>query len=33
MPLGRFDAPFEHPDWIVEPLNGFRALAYVEDGA
>jgi bifunctional non-homologous end joining protein LigD len=34
MPLARFDAPFEHPDWIFEPkLDGFRALAYVEDGA
>src|SRR6516162_9732079 len=31
MPLARFDAPFEHPDWIFEPkLDGFRALAYVE---
>ena len=29
----RFDAPFEHPDWILEPkLHGFRALTYVEDG-
>jgi bifunctional non-homologous end joining protein LigD len=34
MPLARFDAPFEHPDWIFEPkLDGFRAVAYVEDGA
>ena len=34
MPLARFDAPFEHPDWIFEPkLDGFRAIAYVEDGA
>ena len=34
MPLARFDTPFEHPDWIFEPkLDGFRALAYVEDGA
>ena len=34
MPLARFDAPFEHPDWIFEPkLDGFRALAYVEGGA
>jgi hypothetical protein len=34
MPLARFDAPFEHQDWIFEPkLDGFRALAYVENGA
>jgi hypothetical protein len=34
MPLARFDAPFEHPDWIFEPtLDGFRAVAYVEGGA
>ena len=33
MPLARFDSPFEHPDWIFEPLDGFRALAYVEGGA
>ena len=34
MPLARFDAPFEHPDWIFEPkMDGFRAVAYVEDGA
>jgi len=34
MPLARFDAPFEHPDWIFEPkLDGFRAVAYLEDGA
>ena len=33
MPLARFDAPFEHPDWIFEPkMDGFRAVAYVEDG-
>jgi hypothetical protein len=33
MPLARFDAPFEHPDWIFEPkLDGFRAVAYVEGG-
>jgi bifunctional non-homologous end joining protein LigD len=33
MPLTRFDAPFEHPDWIFEPkLDGFRAVAYVEGG-
>jgi bifunctional non-homologous end joining protein LigD len=34
MPLARFDAPFEHPDWIFEPkLDGLRSLAYVEDSA
>ena len=34
MPLARFDAPFEQPDWIFEPkLDGFRAVAYVEGGA
>jgi hypothetical protein len=34
MPLARFDAPFEHPDWIFEPkLDGFRAVAYVERDA
>src|SRR6516165_2118155 len=33
VPPARFDAPFEHPDWIFEPkLDGFRALAYVEGG-
>jgi bifunctional non-homologous end joining protein LigD len=33
MPLARFDAPFEHPDWIFEPkMDGFRAVAYVERG-
>ena len=33
MPLARFDAPFDHPDWIFEPkLDGFRAVAYVEGG-
>ena len=33
MPLARFDAPFEHPDFIFEPkLDGFRAVAYVEGG-
>jgi bifunctional non-homologous end joining protein LigD len=33
MPLGRFDAPFEHPGWIFEPkLDGFRAVAYIEGG-
>jgi hypothetical protein len=34
MPLARFNAPFEHQDWIFEPkLDGFRAVAYVEGGA
>src|SRR5262252_882013 len=33
MPLARFDAPFEHADWIFEPkLDGFRTIAYVEGG-
>jgi bifunctional non-homologous end joining protein LigD len=33
MPLARLHAPFDHADWIFEPkLNGFRALAYVENG-
>jgi ATP-dependent DNA ligase len=33
MPLARFDAPFEHQDWICGPkLDGFRAVAYVEGG-
>ena len=33
MPLARFDAPFEHPDWIFEPkTDGFRAVAHVEGG-
>jgi bifunctional non-homologous end joining protein LigD len=34
MPLARFDAPFDHPDWIFEPkMDGFRAVAYVKGGA
>ncbi len=34
MPLARLQAPFDHPDWIFElKLDGFRALAYVENGA
>lgn len=33
MPLACLHAPFDHPDWIFEPLlDGFRALVYVEDG-
>lgn len=33
MPLGRARAPFSHSDWIYEiKWDGFRALAYVEDG-
>jgi bifunctional non-homologous end joining protein LigD len=33
MPLARFNVPFDHPDWIFEPkLDGFRALAYIENG-
>jgi hypothetical protein len=32
--LARFDAPFDHPDFIFEPkMDGFRAVAYVEGGA
>lgn len=31
--MARFDAPFEHPDWVFEPkLDGFRAIAYIEGG-
>jgi bifunctional non-homologous end joining protein LigD len=34
MPLARLHAPFDHPDWIFEPkLDGFRAVAYVDNGA
>jgi hypothetical protein len=34
MPLARFDAPFEYPDWIFEPKSdGFRAVVYIEGGA
>ena len=33
MPLGRRAAPFDHPDWIFElKYDGFRALAYIQDG-
>jgi len=33
MPLGRARAPFSHSDWIYEiKWDGFRALAYIEDG-
>ena len=33
MPLARLPAPFDHPAWIFElKYDGFRALAYVEDG-
>jgi len=33
MPLARFDAPFDHPDWIFEAkMDGFRAVSYVEGG-
>jgi hypothetical protein len=31
MPLARFDAPFEHHDWIFEPKLD-RAVAHVEGG-
>ncbi len=31
--LARLPEPFDHADWIYElKLDGFRALAYVEDG-
>ena len=34
MPLAQLRAPFDHPDWLFEvKYDGFRALAYVEDGA
>jgi bifunctional non-homologous end joining protein LigD len=34
MPLVRRAEPFDHPDWIFEAkLDGFRAVAYLEDGA
>jgi hypothetical protein len=34
MPLARLHAPFDHRDWIFEPkLDGFRALAYIENSA
>src|SRR5436189_6488312 len=33
MPLLKRAAPFDDPDWIYElKLNGFRALAVIEDG-
>lgn len=33
MPLARLAAPFDHRDWVFElKLDGFRALAYIEDG-
>ncbi|HWQ52963.1 MAG TPA: hypothetical protein VN442_04710 [Bryobacteraceae bacterium] len=33
MPLARLPAPFDHPSWIYElKYDGFRALAYIEDG-
>ncbi len=34
MPLARLSEPFDHADWIFEPkMDGFRAVAYIEDGA
>jgi bifunctional non-homologous end joining protein LigD len=34
MPLTRRAEPFDHPEWIFEAkLDGYRAVAYVEDGA
>ena len=33
MRLARRPEPFDHPDWIYEiKFDGFRALAYIEDG-
>jgi bifunctional non-homologous end joining protein LigD len=33
MPLGRRAEPFDHPEWIFEAkMDGFRAVAYLEDG-
>jgi bifunctional non-homologous end joining protein LigD len=33
MRLARRPKPFDHPDWLYEiKFDGFRALAYVEDG-
>src|SRR5262245_53214128 len=33
MRLARRPEPFDHPDWIYEiKFDGFRALAYVDDG-
>ena len=32
MPLAVFRQPFDHPDWIFELWDGFRALAYLENG-
>src|SRR5262249_22990992 len=33
MPLGRARTPFSHSEWIYEiKWDGFRALAYVDDG-
>lgn len=34
MQLSLVDAPFDNPDWIFEiKHDGFRALAYISDGA
>ena len=34
MPLAVLGQPFDHPDWLFElKYDGFRALAYVEDGS
>ena len=33
MPLAVLGQPFDHPDWLYEvKYDGFRALAYIEDG-
>jgi bifunctional non-homologous end joining protein LigD len=34
MQLGRKSDAFDHPEWIFElKLDGFRSLAYIEDGS
>jgi len=34
MPLAERRQPFDYPDWLFEvKCDGFRALAYLEDGA
>jgi bifunctional non-homologous end joining protein LigD len=34
MPLARLQEPFDHPEWIYElKYDGFRALAYIQDGS
>jgi ATP-dependent DNA ligase len=33
MLLARLPESFDHPDWIFELYDGFRALAHLEAGA